>query len=162
VVYNTSSYEKVEVLRVLGGIVDIYLADFKLWSREVCQKYLKAPDYSEVARKAIKEMYSQVGDLVLDQAGLAKRGLIVRHLVIPGALKETEAVLRWLAEEISPRIHLNLMGHYHPAGKAKDYPPLDRPLKRREYYEALELAQSLGFENLDETHRGLLELILTD
>jgi len=162
VVFNTSSYDKVEVLRALEGVVDIYLADFKVWDREVAAKYLKAPDYPEVAKVAIKEMFRQVGNLVVDERGLAQRGLIVRHLVLPERLAGTEEILRFLKEEVSPKVHLNLMGHYHPAGRAADFPPLDRPLRRQEYEEALTWAKKLGFENLDETHRGLLELILTD
>ncbi len=162
IVFNTSSYDKVETLKTLEGIVDIYLADFKVWDQEIAAKYLKARDYPEVAKKAIKEMFRQVGHLVLDERGLAQKGLIVRHLVMPEGLAGTEEILRFLKEEISPEVHLNLMGHYHPAGKAYEYPPLDRPLKKREYEEALELAHRLGFKNLDQTHQALLSLILTD
>lgn len=160
VVFNTSSYDRLETLRALEGIVDVYLADFKVWSEEVAEKYLRARDYPEVARKALKEMYRQVGNLVCNEQGLAVRGLLVRHLVLPEGLGGTKEILHFLKEEISPEVHLNLMGHYHPAGKALAYPPLDRHLKRHEYEEALEVATRLGFKNLDQTHRPLLELIL--
>jgi len=162
VVYNTSSYDKLDTLKALEGIVDIYLADFKVWDPQVAAKYLRAKDYPEVARKAIKEMFRQVGHLVLDEQGLAKKGLIVRHLVLPGGLAGTKEILQFLRDEISPEVYLNLMGHYHPAGEAHKYPPLDRPLKKREYEEALKLAREMGFTNLDQTHLPLLDLLLTD
>jgi len=160
VVYNTGGYDSVETLRALEGLVDIYLADFKVWDGEVAARLLKAPDYPEVARAALKEMHRQVGDLELNEQGLARRGLLVRHLVLPEGLAGTEEILRFLREEISPRTYLNLMGHYHPAGKAENYPPLDRPLKRSEFEEALELARKLGLSRLDKTHWALLALIL--
>ncbi len=161
IVFNTGGYDKLETIKALEGVVDIYLADFKVWSEETAEKYLKARDYPRVARKALKEMYRQVGNLIYDEQGLAKRGLIVRHLVLPHGLGETEKILRFIKEELSPEIHLNLMGHYHPAGRALEYPPLDRHLKRAEYEEALNMAADLGLKNLDQTHRPLLELILT-
>nr|WP_269451041.1 radical SAM protein [Thermodesulfatator autotrophicus] len=162
IVYNTGSYDKLETLEALEGIVDIYLADFKLWTPELCARYLGARDYPEIARKAIKEMYRQVGDLVLDEQGMARKGLIVRHLVMPGLLKETEKILAFLKEELSPEIYLNLMGHYHPAGKASDFPEINRPLTKSEYEEALKLAKDLGFSKIDNTHRSLLDLLLLD
>ncbi|WP_281054744.1 radical SAM protein [Thermodesulfatator indicus] len=162
VVYNTGSYDKVETLKALEGLIDIYLADFKLWSPELAAKYLGARDYPEVAKKAIKEMYRQVGDLVFDNHGLARRGLILRHLVMPGLLGETEKILVFLKEELSTDIYLNLMGHYHPAGQAHNFSEINRTLTKKEYEEALKIAKDLGFKNLDTTHRALLELLLPD
>ncbi len=160
VVYNTGGYDTLETLRVLEGLIDIYLADFKVWDEGVAARLLKARDYPEVARKALKEMYRQVGDLRLDQQGLAQKGLLVRHLVLPEGLAGTKEILRFIREEISVNTYLNIMGHYYPAGEAYAYPPLDRPLKRQEFEEALAWAQELGFTRLDKTHWALLALIL--
>src|SRR5919109_3971025 len=100
IVYNTSAYDSVDGLRLMEGVVDVYMPDFKLWTRETARRYLKRADYPDVARETIKEMHRQVGDLVLDEDGLARSGLILRHLVMPGLLDETEAILRWIAEEL--------------------------------------------------------------
>ncbi len=162
VVYNTGSYDAVETLRALEGLVDIYLADFKVWDEEVAAKYLGARDYPKVAREALKEMYRQVGDLVLDEQGLARKGLILRHLVLPGGLAGTKEIFEFIRAEISPNTYVNLMGHYHPAGKASSFPPLDRTITREEYLEALKIVKSLGFERLDQTHWPLLELLWGD
>jgi len=162
VVYNTGGYERVEVLRELAGVVDIYLPDFKVWDPEVAERILGARDYPERAREAIREMYRQVGNLVCDERGVARRGLLVRHLVLPGGLAGTYEIMRFLAEGISPEIHVNLMGHYHPAGEAFRFPPLDRALSVREWQKALDEAQKAGIFNLDRTHRDLLPLILLD
>ncbi len=159
VVFNTGGYDKVETLKALEGVVDIYLADFKVWDEDIAARLLKAGDYPAVARKALKEMYRQVGDLEFDERGLAKRGLLVRHLILPEGLAGTEQILRFIKDEISPNTYLNLMGHYHPAGEAFRYPPLDRTLRRREFEEAVEIARKLGFSRLDKTHWALLPLI---
>ncbi|HFC97536.1 MAG TPA: radical SAM protein [Thermosulfurimonas dismutans] len=162
VVYNTGGYERVEVLRELSGVVDIYLPDFKVWDPEVAERILGARDYPEVAREAIKEMYRQVGNLVLDERGVARKGLLVRHLVLPGDLANTRAILRFLVREVSAEIYINLMGHYHPVGEASRHPPLDRPLTRREWEKAIQEAKKMGIFKLDTTHWGLLPLILLD
>ncbi len=162
VVYNTGSYDAVETLRALEGLVDIYLADFKVWDEEVAAKYLGARDYPKVAREALKEMHRQVGDLVVDEQGLARKGLILRHLVLPGGLAGTKEIFEFIRDEISPNTYVNLMGHYHPAGKASAFPPLDRTITREEYLEALKIVKSLGFERLDQTHWPLLELLWRD
>jgi predicted nuclease with RNAse H fold len=116
-VYNTSAYDSLDSLRLLDGIVDVYMPDLKLLSREHARAYLKRGDYSETALVTIKEMHRQVGDLVLDRTGLARRGVILRHLVMPGMLEETEAILRWIAEELGTGCYVNLMAQYHPSGK---------------------------------------------
>ncbi len=145
-VYNTSGYDSLESLRLLEGVVDIYMPDFKLWSRQAARRYLKAPDYPEVARRALREMHRQVGELRLDEQGLAKRGLLVRHLVMPGLLEETRAIVRFLATEISPHTCLNLMAQYHPAGQvsASRYSEIQRRITPEEFQAALEAARAVG------------------
>ncbi len=160
VVYNTGGYDSVETLELLEGIVDIYVPDFKVWDKDVAARIIGARDYPEVAKMAIKEMHRQVGELVLDQDGLAKKGLLVRHLVLPGGLSGTEKVLEFIVNEVSKDTYLNLMGHYHPYGLANDHPPLDRNLYKEEFMSALKLCDSLGLKRLDTTHHGLLDLIL--
>jgi putative pyruvate formate lyase activating enzyme len=147
IVYNTSAYDSPDSLRLMHGIVDVYMPDFKLWTSERARSYLKRADYGEVARPAIKEMHRQVGDLVLDEEGLARSGLILRHLVMPGLLDETEAILRWVAEELGTSAYVNLMAQYYVSGKVgKDgkYEEIARGLYREEYEQALALAQELG------------------
>ena len=152
IVYNTSSYDSAESLELLDGVVDIYMPDFKYWKPESAQRYLKAADYPDVARARIKEMHRQVGDLRVDEEGLAYRGLNIRHLVMPGALDETEAILRWIAEELGATTYVNVMDQYYPAGRVSDasYPELNRHLAREEFLEARRIARSLGLERLDE------------
>jgi putative pyruvate formate lyase activating enzyme len=147
IVYNTSSYDSHDSLRLMHGVVEVYMPDFKLWSSERARRYLKRADYAEVARAAIKEMHRQVGDLVLDERGLARRGLILRHLVMPGLLDETEAILRWVAKELGPGCYVNLMAQYYVSGKVGkngDYLEIARGLHSDEYEGALELAEELG------------------
>ncbi len=141
IVYNTSSYDSLDSLRLMEGIVDVYMPDFKVWSRERARRYLKRPDYADVARQTVKEMYRQVGDLVLDERGLARRGLILRHLIMPGQLDETEAILRFVAEELGTGCYVNLMAQYYPAGRTGEFPEIDRHLHRPEFERAL----ALGF-----------------
>ncbi len=159
IVYNTGSYEALETLKALEGIVDIYLADFKVWDEEVAAKILEARDYPEVAQAALKEMYRQVGNLVCDEKGLARKGLILRHLVLPGGIAGTKEIFEFVKKELSQEIYINLMGHYHPEGEAFKYPPLDRPLTREEFEEALRLVKAFGFTRLDKTHWPLLALL---
>ncbi|HXF94841.1 MAG TPA: radical SAM protein [Gemmatimonadales bacterium] len=151
-VYNTSAYDSADSLELLDGVVDIYMPDFKYWKPESAGRYLKAPDYPEVARARIKEMHRQVGDLRVDEEGLAYRGLNLRHLVMPGALDETEAILRWVARELGPTTYVNLMDQYYPAGRVsrEHYPEINRRLTQEEFLEARRLARSLGLTRLDE------------
>ncbi len=114
IVYNTSAFDGPQSLRLMDGLVDIYMPDFKFWSRESARTYSRAKNYPEAARAAIREMHRQVGDLRFGADGLARRGLLVRHLVMPGQTDETAEIARWLAEEISPDTYLNLMGQYRP------------------------------------------------
>ncbi len=114
IVYNTSGYDSVESLKLLDGIVDIYMPDFKFWKRQTAKRLAKAPDYPERTRDAILEMHRQVGDLKFGPDGLARRGVLVRHLVMPGQQEESSAIFRWLAEEVSPDTWINIMGQYRP------------------------------------------------
>jgi putative pyruvate formate lyase activating enzyme len=151
IVYNTSAYDSMESLRLMDGVVDVYMPDFKYWSAERAQRYLKARDYPEAARRVIKEMHRQVGDLVLDERGLARRGLMIRHLVMPGHLDETREILRWIAEEIGPNTYINIMAQYHPAGKVNRelYPEINRRITSEEYEEAVQYAREVGLTRLD-------------
>ncbi len=150
-VYNTSAYDSMESLRLLDGIVDIYMPDFKFLDAKLSLRYLKAKDYGEAACRAIKEMVRQVGPLKLDEQGVAKRGLLVRHLVMPGFLDETRKIFDFLAEEAGPDLYINVMDQYRPAGKvnAEKYAELNRGLTPPEFTEARQLALKAGFR-LDE------------
>jgi len=152
IVYNTSAYDSLESIRLLEGIVDIYMPDFKFWDPDLAKRYVKARDYPEAARAAIKEMHRQVGPLVFDQFGLAKRGLLVRHLVMPGGTGGTEAIMRFLATEISPDTYVNIMAQYYPAGKvgAENYPEINRMVAPREYQDAIRMAYEAGLSRLDQ------------
>jgi len=151
-VYNTGGYDSPEALALLDGIVDIYMPDMKYGDTAAAHRYSHVRDYVAVDRAAVQEMHRQVGDLVLDEDGIARRGLLVRHLVMPGGVSGTESVLRFLAEEISRDTYLNLMDQYHPCYRAGDNPPLDRPLTRQEYRRALAWADKHGMRRLDTRH----------
>ncbi|MDH3315919.1 MAG: radical SAM protein [Gammaproteobacteria bacterium] len=148
-VYNTGGYDSLEALALLDGIVDIYMPDMKYGDSALAHKHSKVRGYVEVNRSAVKEMHRQVGDLVLDAHGVARRGLLVRHLVLPRGIAGTAEVLRFLATEISRDTYLNLMAQYRPCYRADEYPGLDRPLTREEYREALTLAEQAGLRRLD-------------
>jgi len=143
-VYNSSGYDRVETLKRLDGVIDIYMPDFKFWDETVAQMTCDAPDYPEVARAALTEMHRQTGDLVTDENGVARRGLIVRHLVMPDDLAGTRQVMRFIAKNISPNTYVNVMSQYRPAGNAGKVPGLDRPLSASEYRSALQAAQEEG------------------
>lgn len=149
VVYNTSAYDSVETLRLLEGLIDIYMPDFKYWKPETALRYSVAPDYPDVARRAVKEMHRQVGDLVLDSSGVAKRGLLVRHLVMPGLVEETKQILKFLREEISENTYVNIMAQYRPLYRAVNYREIARMITAGEYREAVEFARKIGLRRLD-------------
>ena len=149
IVYNCGGYESVETLKLLEGIIDIYMPDIKYMDEKVALKLSKVKNYPEVVKLAVKEMHKQVGDLVVEN-GIAKKGLIVRHLVLPGDLSQTEEVIKFVAQEISPNTYFNLMDQYRPCGKAWDYPPLDRKITKEEWNRALELAKKYGLKRLDD------------
>jgi len=148
-VYNTGGYDSPEALALLDGVIDIYMPDMKYGGSDTARKYSKIRDYAAVNRAAVKEMHRQVGDLVLDPAGIARRGLLVRHLVLPGGLAATETVLAFLAEEISKDTYLNLMDQYRPCHKASDYPELNRRPSAGELQEARKTARRFGLRRLD-------------
>ena len=146
IVYNTSAYDSVATLRLLDGIVDIYMPDFKMWDEALTEEYMSARDYPEVARAALREMYRQVGDLKLDQDGLAKRGLLVRHLVMPERAAGSAEVMRFLAQELSPHTAVNIMAQYYPAGGVGThrYVAINRPIRHEEYWQAMAAARAAG------------------
>ena len=151
IVYNTGGYDSLHSLALLDGVVDIYMPDFKCWSNERSRRYLMAADYPEAARAAIAEMHRQVGPLGLDENGIAVRGVLIRHLVVPGCLDETRAILKWIATELGRDTYVNLMDQYRPGGKVSGerFPEINRPLGTAEYREALEIARRVGLWRLD-------------
>jgi putative pyruvate formate lyase activating enzyme len=155
-VYNTGGYDSPEALGLLDGIIDIYMPDMKYSDRYIARRYSKIGNYPEVNRTAVKEMHRQVGDLVIDANGIAQRGLLVRHLILPNNLAGTSDIVRFLADEISVDTYLNLMNQYRPAYKIHSDPQLNRPLKPEEYQQALEEAHSAGLRRLDERRSRLI------
>ena len=155
IVYNTSAYDSLESLRLLDGVVDIYMPDFKFWNPEVAFRLANARDYPEVARRTIKEMHRQVGVLTLDEHGLAVRGVLVRHLVMPNDLAGTREICRWLATELSPNTYVNVMAQYHPAGdvlnpaRAGRYTEITRPITAEEFPTAMSNARAAGLHRFD-------------
>jgi putative pyruvate formate lyase activating enzyme len=147
IVYNTSSYDALNTLEELDGIADIYLADLRYASDDYARKYSRARGYSGHARAAIKEMYRQVGEIVLDDEGIALRGLIVRHLILPGDIAGSEESLRWLTENTSPSVAVSIMSQYFPAHKAAKYKELNRKITYGEYRRVADLAEKFGMEN---------------
>ncbi len=158
IVYNTSAYDCLDSLQRMDGVVDIYMPDFKFWDPEVAKWAIKARDYPEVARRAIKEMHRQVGDLEIGPDGIARRGLLVRHLVMPNNLAGTREIMKFLAEEISPNTYVNIMAQYHPAGRADRYELLDRRITRREFEEAVQAALDAGLTRIDARSLALLNV----
>jgi len=147
VVYNTSGYDSVNTLNLLDGVVDIYLPDARYADNEIARKYSSAPDYFEIMKKALKEMHRQVGDLALDKTGVARSGLIVRHLVLPRGLSGTKKIMHFIAREISPHTYISLMAQYFPAYQAGQFLLLSRRINREEYREALRAFKEEGLEN---------------
>ena len=150
-VYNSSGYDALETLLRLDGVVDIYMPDFKMWDERLAERYLNAPNYPAVARQALREMHRQVGVLQLDERGLARRGVLVRHLVMPEDIAGTAHVAQFLASELSPDTYLNLMAQYHPAGKvnASNYPQINRRITSTEYADARQAAKNAGLYRFD-------------
>ncbi len=158
-VYNTSSYDSLDSIRLMDGVVDIYMPDFKLWDSSRSLKYLLARDYPDAARRVIQAMHQQVGELKVDEDGLALRGLLVRHLVMPGLLEETRQIMRYLAEEVSPDTYVNLMDQYFPAWKAKTqekYVEINRPITSAEFNQALAQAYQAGLWRIDTRWRFVI------
>lgn len=149
VVYNCGGYESLEAVKLLDGVVDIYMPDFKYADPEMALKYSKARGYPAAAKAVIKEMHRQAGDLVMDKTGVALRGLLVRHLVLPENVAGTREVLRFIAEEISKNTYVNIMDQYYPCYQAFESPPLDKRITREEFREAIKLAQEAGLMRID-------------
>ena len=155
-VYNTGGYDFVDTLRLLDGVFDIYMPDFKYSQGEIAQKYSQAPDYPPVAREALKEMFRQVGDLQIDEQGIAQRGLLVRHLVLPGGLAGTQDVMRFLATEISRNTYVNIVDQYYPCGNIPSDSPLRRRITSAEYEESIAIAKAEGITRLDKREKRRL------
>ncbi len=158
IVYNSGGYDSLETLRLLEGVVDIYMPDFKVWQPRTAERLLQASDYPAVARAALREMHRQTGPLTFDQHRLARRGVLVRHLVLPHRLADTGAIARWLAAEVSSETYVNVMAQYHPAGDLLSpaglprFADLARPVTSEEIREAIGAARSAGLSRFD--HRG--------
>jgi putative pyruvate formate lyase activating enzyme len=150
-VYNSGGYDRVSTLAQLDGIIDIYMPDFKFWDPEIARETCHAPDYPEIARMAIAEMHRQTGPLIINPSGLAERGLLVRHLVMPEGAAGTKEVMNYLAKEISEDTYVNVMPQYRPCGQAWSSPSLRRPLRMDEFREALNDALQAGITRLDKT-----------
>jgi len=148
-VYNCGGYESLHALGILDGVVDIYMPDFKYTDPVPAKKYSKAEDYPQAVMAAIKEMHRQVGDLIIDKRGIALRGLLVRHLVLPEGIAGTAEAVRFIAEKISRNTYINIMDQYHPCFKALDHPPLNRRLTAQEYGDAVQMAIDAGLKRID-------------
>ena len=148
-VYNTGGYDSPETLRLLDGIVDIYMPDMKYADETLARKYSRITDYPAANRAAVKEMHRQVGDLVLDEEGIAQRGLLIRHLLLPEDIAGTKEIIAFIAEEISSSTYLNIMDQYRPDYNARDHPKLLKRITREEYQRALDWARQAGLERLE-------------
>lgn len=148
IVYNTSSYETVEALKELDGLVDIYLPDIKYYDNEPALKYSKAKDYFLYASEAVKEMYRQVGDLIIDDNGIAQRGILIRHMLLPGNISQAVKIFNWVADNLSLDTYISVMRQYTPYGEAKNMSPIDRPITAKEYKIAKQKIEEIGFENI--------------
>jgi putative pyruvate formate lyase activating enzyme len=148
-VYNSGGYDRVDTLKLLEGVFDIYMPDFKFWDSSIAEETCHAPDYPEAARKAIQEMHRQVGDLVVDERGIAQRGLLVRHLVLPEKKAGTREIMRFISQKISTDTYVNIMSQYRPCGNIEGIKPLQRSVSRREFMDALSTARAEGINRLD-------------
>jgi putative pyruvate formate lyase activating enzyme len=154
-VFNSGGYDLPETLAILDGVIDIYMPDFKFWDPEIARSTCEAPDYPEAARQALVEMHRQVGDLEIGEDGIARRGLLVRHLVMPAGMAGTRQVMRFIARRMSPRTYVNVMSQYRPCGRAHEVAGLETALSPAEYRRAVEEAAEEGITRLDRPHRVL-------
>ena len=152
-VYNSSGYDRKETLELLDGIFDIYMPDFKFWDGKWADRFCHAPDYRDAATEAVKEMHRQVGDLVIDDDGVAISGLLVRHLVMPNRVAGTEEIMKFFAREISPNTYMNVMDQYRPCGTAHQDEFINRRLTAQEYRDAVNAAKNAGMTRLDSRER---------
>ncbi len=158
-VHNTGGYDSLEALRLLDGVVDIYMPDMKYADEEAGLRYSKVKNYPSVNQAAVKEMHRQVGDLMMDDRGVAQRGLLVRHLVLPQNLAGTAQIARFLAEEVSPDTYVNVMAQYRPTYKAHEYPEIDRRPSPQELQDAVDVALDAGLTRLDERKSHLVRML---
>ncbi len=158
-VYNSGGYDSIETLRLLDGIIDIYMPDMKYSDDDIAEKLSGIKDYSSVNKAAVKEMHRQVGDLQINNEGIATRGLLVRHLVLPYGLAGTKEIVRFLAQEVSPNTYINIMAQYHPCYKAFQVPQLARSLSHQEFREAVEMAYKAGLSRLDRMRPVTVRLV---
>lgn len=147
VIYNSNGYDSVGTLKYFEDVIDIYLPDMKYGGSEYARTYSKAPDYLDKAKSALSEMYRQVGHELVVENGVVMRGMIIRHLVLPNDLAETENVFNFIANELSPKVHISLMSQYFPTNKSSEFPLIDRRIRESEYYRAMELLDKYGLEN---------------
>jgi putative pyruvate formate lyase activating enzyme len=147
-VYNTGGFDTIETLKILEGIIDIYMPDIKFIEEEVALKYLRVKGYPQAVKDSIKEMHRQVGDLKIDNNGLAYRGLLVRHLVMPDGLAGSREIMRFLADEISPHTFVNIMGQYRPSHLTDKYPEINRRITRQEFAQAVNAAKEAGLNRI--------------
>lgn len=147
VVYNTNGYETVETLKSIEGLIDVYLPDIKYFSGKTSLEFSRAQDYPEVSKKAILEMFNQVGSPLIDSSGLIKRGLIIRHLILPGHTKESINILNWIADNLPKTVFVSIMSQYTPYFEAEKYPEINRPITRHEYEKVVNHLYKLGLEN---------------
>ncbi len=148
-VYNTGGYDALEMLKLLDGVIDIYMPDMKYASQQAARFYSKIPRYPQVNQACVKEMHRQVGDLQMDDGGIAQRGLLIRHLILPNGLAGTREILHFIAEQVSPDTYVNLMDQYRPEFNARQHPRLNRPISREEYREACQMAAEAGLRRAD-------------
>jgi putative pyruvate formate lyase activating enzyme len=158
-VWNTGGYDSLAALTLLDGVVDIYMPDIKYADGETAHKYSKIKRYPAVNQAGVREMHRQVGDLVMDDNGIALRGLLVRHLVLPGGLAGTDKIARFLAEEVSRDTYINVMDQYRPCYRAYELPPLDRPVTRAEYEQAIQQAREAGLHRFDKRAPRFLRVL---
>ena len=155
-VYNTGGYDSVETIRLLDGVFDIYMPDYKFTDKETAKRFSKAADYPEIVKKALKEMFRQVGDLLVDSEGIAFRGLLVRHLVLPDGLAGTEEAMFFLAQNISPNTYVNIMDQYYPCGNISFKSPMGRRISFDEFNAAIAAAKRTGITRLDKREKRRL------
>ncbi len=150
IVYNSSGYDSLDTIALLDGVIDIYMPDFKFWDQATSSRWAKAPDYPQRARETLRSMHQQVGDLQINDQGLATRGLLVRHLLMPGKEKETADILAFIANHISRDTYVNIMDQYHPCGSTAHFPELQHAITTKHYQQALATAHALGLHRLDQ------------
>lgn len=155
-VFNSSGYDEVETLTLLEGIVDIYMPDFKFWNSETARRYARAGNYPEKARAALQEMQRQVGDLQVNSKGRAERGMLVRHLLMPGLMEETVEILKFIAYSISTNCYVNIMDQYRPEGMAGNFPELNATIDTKEYKKVKKIAREVGLLRLEEKDLSVL------